>query len=376
MTTRTLRLGGARSDIGLVVVLVPTTESADPALEYYHDYGQSHAEFARAFDALGLPWRWQPVTTTTCAAVLDALAAEPLPAPPVVFNLCDGDDSNDVPGIEVIHHLDRLGLAYTGADAAFYRGTTSKIWMKQAFEVARVATAPWAILPDGAWDADAILAELGAPLIVKPAISAGSMGITLASVVSTSADLQRQVARLHDGYRGWNLVSGGVFVERFIAGREFTTFVVGDGRDPGRATVYPPVERDFHTTLPASERFLSYDRLWEVYEGEAPIGDGEHLWEYAATPAALQQVITSLSWAAYAAVGGTGYGRVDLRMDSATGALHVLEVNAQCGLSEDEDYTSIGAILRFAGRPFAGLVQDILADALARRPAIARSALA
>jgi D-alanine-D-alanine ligase len=113
-----------------------------------------------------------------------------------------------------------------------------------------------------------------------------------------------------------------------------------------------------------------------VYEGEAPIGDGEHLWEYMAAPTAIDEAAQALSWAAYAAVGGRGYGRVDLRMDEATGALHVLEVNAQCGLSEDENYTSIGAILRLAGRPFAGLVQDILVDALARRPAVRRSARA
>ncbi len=376
MTPRVLRIGSPLPDIGLVVVLVPTTNSADPALAYYHEYDQSHAEFARAFDALGLPWRWQPVTTATCAAVLDALAVEPLPAPPVVFNLCDGDDSNDVPGIEVIHHLDRLGLAYTGADAAFYRGTTSKIWMKHAFQAAGVATPPWTVIADGACDAESILAELGAPLIVKPAISAGSMGITLASVVSSATALREQVARLHEGYRGWNLVSGGVFVERYIAGREFTTFIVGDARRPKRATIYPTVERDFHAALPPTERFLSYDRLWEVYEGEAPIGDGEHLWEYVAAPAAIDEAAQALSWAAYAAVGGRGYGRVDLRMDEATGALHVLEVNAQCGLSEDENYTSIGAILRLAGRPFAGLVQDIIVDALARRPAVRRSARA
>ena len=30
----------------------------------------------------------------------------------------------------------------------------------------------------------------------------------------------------------------------------------------------------------------------------------------------------------------------------------MLEVNAQCGLSEDEDYTSIGAILRYADKTF------------------------
>ena len=52
-------------------------------------------------------------------------------------------------------------------------------------------------------------------------------------------------------------------------------------------------------------------------------------------------------------------------MDSATDELYVLEVNAQCGISEDENYTSIGAILRFAGVSFASLVQAIMDDAIA-----------
>jgi len=45
----------------------------------------------------------------------------------------------------------------------------------------------------------------------------------------------------------------------------------------------------------------------------------------------------------------------------------MLEVNSQCGLSEDEDQTSIGAILRLSGKSFAELVFEIIQDALARR---------
>ncbi|HQW65743.1 MAG TPA: hypothetical protein PLJ23_01820 [Gemmatimonadales bacterium] len=365
----------AESVLPLVVVLVPTTESADPALDYYHDYSQSHQEFTRAFAALGQPWRWQLVTNATYRDVLDAIAREPLADAPVIFNLCDGDESNDIPGVGVIHHLEALGLAYTGADAAFYMGTTSKIEMKHAFDAAGVSTAPWAVIEPDLHDVDRHFAQLGTPLIVKPAISAGSMGITLASVVRDGEALHAQARRLHDGYRGWDLASGGVLVERYIAGREFTTFIVGAWDDAARATIYPPVERDFHAALPPEERFLSYDRLWEVYEGEAPIGDGEHLWEYAAAPAALHARVMALSWDAYAAVRGRGYGRVDLRMDEA-GELYVLEVNAQCGLSEDENYTSIGAILRLANRRFAELVADIVADAVARRDLRARTAAA
>jgi len=359
-----------------VVVLVPMAETADPSLDYYCDFSQSHQEFAKAFTVLGMPWRWQPVTCANYPAVLDALAAEPLPAPPLVFNLCDGDESNDVPGIGVIHHLDALGLPYTGADAAFYRDTTSKIEMKRAFDAAGVATAPWATIDRDQEHLGTLFDRLGSPLIVKPAISAGSMGITLRSVVADPDSLRDQARLLHEGYRGWNLTSGGILVERFIAGREFTTFVVGAWDDPGRARVYPPIERDFHPGLPATERFLSYDRLWEVHEREAPIGDGEHLWEYAPVGADLAARIEALSWQAYAAVGGTGYGRIDLRLEEGTSALHVLEVNAQCGLSEDENYTSIGAILRLADRSFAELVRDILADAVARRQAPRRRSAA
>ena len=39
---------------------------------------------------------------------------------------------------------------------------------------------------------------------------------------------------------------------------------------------------------------------------------------------------------------------------------------AQCGLSEDENQTSIGAILRLGGQRFSDLIDAIVRDALAR----------
>ena len=184
-----------------------------------------------------------------------------------------------------------------------------------------------------------------------------------------AAALREQLRILRQGYRGWDLVSGGVFVERYISGPEFTTLIVGSADAPELSMVYPPVERVFHDALPPTEQFLSFDRLWEVYEREPMLDDGRYLWEYGAVSDSLQQRICDVSWAAYASVGGRGYGRVDLRMDAETGALYVLEVNAQCGLSEDENYTSIGAILRLAGRSCPDMVRHIIDAALVRRSA-------
>ncbi|MCU0635704.1 MAG: hypothetical protein MUE41_12585 [Gemmatimonadaceae bacterium] len=348
----------------LVWILVPEAETADPNLAYYYDYAESRAEYARAFAALGLEWRWQPVTLATRDAVIASLVEQSRDVTPIVLNLCDGDEINGVPGLSVIHALDEVGLPYTGADAHFFDRTTSKIVMKGDFERAGVPTAPWAEVSTRTANLAAVLRRIGRPVIVKPAVSAGSMGISCRSVVQTVRDLRAQLAVLDAGYRGWQLADGGVFVERFITGREFTTFIIGSAEHPDERIIYPAVERVFHRALPDTERFLSFDRLWEFYEQESPLGEGEYLWEYAPAPAALMDEIERVSWAAYAAVGGTGYGRVDLRRDDTTGRLYVLEVNAQCGLSEDENSTSIGAILRFAGTPYAEAVRAILDDAL------------
>jgi len=348
----------------VVWVFAPYLQTDDPNLAHYNDYSQSRAEYERVFAELGLDWRWELITMDNFDATITRVIRDSEGHTPVVLNLCDGDELNGVPGVSVIRRMTGLGLCYTGADERFYDLTTSKIVMKNAFNAAGVPTPAWEVMSADAADATGVLQRLGAPLIVKPAVSAGSMGITTSSVVATAAALVTEVQKLYDGYRGWNLASGGVFVESFLRGREFTTFLVGSFDKPRDRRVYPPVERVFHEQLPETERFLSFDRLWEIYERETPLGAGEYLWEYAAVPDDLAQRICDVSWAAYVAVHGTGYGRVDLRYDVVTSQLFVLEVNAQCGISDDENYTSIGAILRFANASFSQAISDIINNAL------------
>ena len=93
----------------------------------------------------------------------------------------------------------------------------------------------------------------------------------------------------------------------------------------------------------------------------------DKFYEYQSPDPSLHAAIKQLSLDAYIATGGTGYTRVDIRMDQSTKKLYVLEVNAQCGLSEDEDYTSIGAILRMSGISFTELIVAIINDAFRRK---------
>ena len=89
-----------------------------------------------------------------------------------------------------------------------------------------------------------------------------------------------------------------------------------------------------------------------------------NFYEYEAPDSSLINELKKISWDAFVATKGKGYTRVDIRQDSITGNMYVLEVNAQCGLSEDEDYTSIGAILRLSNKTFTELVKEIIHCAL------------
>ena len=212
-----------------------------------------------------------------------------------------------------------------------------------------------------------VFSELASPVIIKPAVSAGSMGVGIRSVVHDIHELNTQVALLENGYRGWELASGGIIAEEYIAGPEFTSLIVGDYNDPENCIVYPAIERVFNKVLPEEQKFLSFDRLWEIYEDEQPIGEGEDLYSYHKPNPEYLKEIAEISLASYIALKGKSYGRVDLRMKRDTKEIYVLEVNAQCGLSEDENYTSIGAILRLSDHTFPDLIKQIINNAISKR---------
>ncbi len=351
-----------------VWVLAPYVNTGDDNLNYYYDFSQSIQEYSNTFAAMRIEWQWQPVTTEDYVEIIERIVTEKKAGLyfPIVFNICDGDEINGTPGVSVVKLLESKGLIYTGADSFFYNITTSKIPMKKAFDYAHVSTAPWQAIHHNEQNIERIFERLGSPIILKPAVSGGSMGVGIKNVVHSEAELKEQMNKMFSGYRGWNLASDGLIAEAFVQGEEYTTLIVGSYNNPSAATIYMPVERIFHASLPDTEKFLSFDRLWEIYEDESAMPNDDNFYEYALPESSLIAAIKNLSWEAFMATKGTGYSRVDIRRDKNTGRLFVLEVNAQCGISEDEDYTSIGAILRLSNATFVQLITEIITHALTR----------
>lgn len=349
-----------------VWVLAPYLKTNDEQLDYYYDFTQSIAEYTIVFEKLKLDWKWQPVTLNDYQSIIKEIQSEAIAGQvfPIVFNLCDGDEINGTPGISVVKVLELSGLVFTGSDSYFYDITTSKIPMKKAFDAQKVSNARWKEIKESNPSPAGIFKRLGNPLIIKPAVSGGSLGVGIKNVVSSPAEMKEEVKKLFNGYRGWEFGTGGVIAEKFIAGPEFTTLIVGSYDQPESLIYYAPVERVFNASLPDKEKFLSFERLWEIYEKETTMPEQGNFYEYKSPATELHTAIEKISKESYIAVQGKGYGRIDIRMDQETGQMYVLEVNAQCGLSDDENYTSIGAILRYSNKTFDQLIQEILIDAL------------
>lgn len=317
------------------------------------------------FAALGYEWRWVPVTLNNLRSTIDGLEPSRLAHRCLVMNLCDGNEVDGSPGLSVVRALEDSGLPYTGGSTFFYDITTYKVALKTALREHGVPTAPFVALRDLPADVARVEAEVGYPAFVKPEVSAGSGGIGLKSRVHNAGEVMARVTALLASEDGEFYRKSGIFAERFIDGPEFTVLVVSDQAASHGARAYPPAQRLFHSALPRHERFLSYDRYWSEFKEEPRLPEGEPFYRFGQAPARLRDRLADLAVRAFVAVGGQGYGRVDVRLEERTDELFVLEVNANCGISGDKE-TSVGEILLQSDIPATRLVSEILRDAYDR----------
>ena len=234
----------------VVWAFIPYVQTEPGLVSECYDNPLTRRELAEVFSALGIEWHWTAVTPQNLRETVETVLAQSHGRTPIVLNYCDGDEIFGEPGIAVIRHLEEKGIAFTGAGAAFYHISTSKIRMKTAFLQAGVPTAPYALISDLERDTPGLCARLGAPLFIKPVVSGGSFGISLQSGVHNDAELQTQLRQLLQGEFGREFAAGGLFVERFINGPEFTVLVLGHFDQPETRRLYPPVERAFNPGLP------------------------------------------------------------------------------------------------------------------------------
>jgi D-alanine-D-alanine ligase-like ATP-grasp enzyme len=260
----------------------------------------------------------------------------------VFFNLCDGAWEEDRPGIEVVQALERLGLPFTGATSSFFEPTREA--MKRICHYADIGT-PAYVFASNADGIQLAASTLRYPMLVKHPNGYASIGITAASRVETPEDLRIQAASTIDSF-------GATLIEEFIAGREFTV-LVAENPDGAEPIVYQPVEFVF----PAGESFKHFDLKWRDYEKMTCVRIDDPV---------LAGRLKDISGRFFTGLGGTGYGRCDIRMN-ADGELFMLEINPNCELFYPPgDEGSADFILLNDPAGHRGFVDTILRTALQR----------
>jgi len=228
--------------------------------------------------------------------------------------------------------LEQLGIPYTGSgvmasSVGMDKITTKKLWLMEGVPTPKYATV------DADTDLDALVAELGLPLIVKPPLEGSSIGITKVTDRNQLADAIALVASMDDA----------VLAEQFVTGREFTVAVLGQG---AAARALPIVE------IVAPEGKYDYQNKYFTddtqYHCPAPLPDE------------LTQEIQRHAVNAYRALGCEGWGRVDVLVRESDMRPFLLEVNTSPGMTT---HSLVPMAARAVGIGYEDLCVEILRSA-------------
>lgn len=259
----------------------------------------------------------------------------------VAFNMCEGIDGVAELEPPVIGVLELFGVPYTGGSSY----TTALCLRKHAVNAllshAGLPVPPWITLRRGSR-----IGSVGYPAIVKPAAEDASIGVEQRSVVRSARALKARVEAM--------LVSfDEIVVQRYVDGRELNVGIVGD-------TVLPIAEIDFSTMPKGLWPIVTYRSKWDT-------GSEEDLGSVPRCPAQLPSRAASeirrVALEAWRIVGGHGYGRVDMRLDS-NGHPWILEVNSNPDIAPD---AGLARMARTAGIEYPTLVRTICELGIARK---------
>ena len=227
--------------------------------------------------------------------------------------------------------LETLGIPYTGSGVLGSALSMDKLRSKQLFAAAGLSTPRWRVMRSSA-EATHIVAELGLPLIVKPAGEGSSVGM---SKVATAEELPAAFAEA----ARW---SGPVLVEEWITGGEYSVGVLLD-------TVLPAVRIETpHVFYDYEAKYFSDETRYHCPCGLAPESEAEY---------------AALVRQAFEAVAASGWGRVDFLLPE-DGVPRFLEVNTIPGMTS-HSLVPMGA--RQAGIDFDELCWRILETSFAAR---------
>ena len=234
-----------------------------------------------------------------------------------------GDGENGV--IQAL--LKELGVQYTGGDAGSSALAMDKSRSKQVFKQAGLPTAASLVIERMvSWSY--VNQQLGPKVMLKPVSEGSSIGMSIADDEFT----------FEQGIKNAFEYTDKVLVERWIEGTDYTVGILND------------------RALPSVR--LETDRAFYDYEAKY-LSDETRFFCPSGLTEEEEQQIQAIALAAFKSLGCSGWGRVDLMIDTQ-GSPNLLEVNTQPGMTS---HSLVPLAAKAAGLSFEALVLKIMETA-------------
>ncbi len=260
-----------------------------------------------------------------------------------IFNNCDGFAGSNRDAVKVIRLVERMGFKHTGAPADAIEACIDKPRCKEMLIQAGVPTPPYQVFkqPGGKLN-------LRLPVIVKPAVEDGSIGINFNSVVSEIENLMPRIGYVLDNYQQ------PAIVEEFILGRELTVALWG-----GKTLeILPIAEQSYSMISNPMQRLLTYEAKWDPnspYYHNIP----------SVIPAPLtadeDRIVRKAAETAFRVMGLRDFGRMDIRFYNNTP--YIIDINELPDLSPEAGFWKSAEA---TGISYPAMVERLLGYALER----------
>lgn len=228
--------------------------------------------------------------------------------------------------------LELLRIPYTGPGVMASSIGIDKIMTKHIWRADGLPTPAWKKV-DSVATTLAAFAELGSPMIVKPAREGSTIGLTKVQSADQCAAAYALAADLDEE----------VLCEQFIAGDEVTVPVLGAG-EAARAL---PVIR-----INAPDGNYDYQNKYFTHTTQYLVPSG--------LPAGEEAAVAALVLEAYRSLGCRGWARADVMIDATTRKPYLLEINTSPGMTS---HSLVPMSAKAAGLSYADLCMQILQSA-------------
>jgi D-alanine-D-alanine ligase len=270
--------------------------------------------------------------------------------PDFAFNIAEGlhgvSREAQMPAI-----MDMLRIPYLGSDPLTLSVCLDKARTKEILSYHEVPTAAFVVVASAGEINDVTVRF---PAMVKPLHEGSSKGIYNSCVVRSREELVREVGIILTTYHQPALV------EEFLAGREFTVAILGNG-DNLRAL--PIVEISFDALPAGVNPIYSYEAKWIWDTLDNPLGIFQCP---ARIDERLRTDIETICKRAYKVLNCRDWSRIDVRLD-AERKPHILEINPLPGiLPNPDDNSCFPKAARAAGMSYNDLINGVLDIAMER----------